>query len=141
LFRDVGLQLGEKRRQLETPSMATEQLRQRIKFQFTNIEQVIFILKYYMHFRSQFTKTDKGYIPERAYIHIREVLVKGVESGEFYALDQDVDQQAKVLTHAVNGFLIEYYPNPPKNNELDELVDVIHRFLIGSLTNKEVAMK
>jgi hypothetical protein len=50
-------------------------------------------------------------------------------------------KESKVIAHSINGFLLEYYPNPPVGEELDEVVESIHNFLMRSLTNKEVAMK
>lgn len=140
IFVNVGRELGQKRAQLPTTQNASEMLRSRLYFQFENIEDIIFVLKYYLHFRPEFVRLASGYIPPKAYLHVVEVLQKGIETGEFVLTLQDIEEQAKVITHAINGFLIEYYPNPPLGQELEGVVGSIHRFIMRSLTNKEVKM-
>ena len=44
-----------------------------------------------------------------------------------------LDDDAKVITHAINGFLLEYYPYMPERKEKKELIDRIYRFLIRAL--------
>jgi hypothetical protein len=112
----------------------------RIVFQFQHIEDVVFVLKYYLHFRPNFLKLDSGYLPSKAYLHIEEVLAVGAKNGEFTIKASEIDKEAKVIAHAINGFLLEYYPKPPKKHELDDVTDSIHKFLMRSLTNKEVTM-
>jgi len=141
LFHSVGSDLGQKRSLLPDTETASDMLWQRIRFQFDNIEDVVFVLKYYMHFRNRFKKTDSGFIPARAYQHIQEALARGVEAGEFEIDVSEIEQQAKMLTHATNGFLLEFYPLTPENDELDSLVSSIHQFLMRGLTLKEAAMK
>ncbi len=140
LFKEIGSQLGRERAMLSVDVSASEMLRGRIRFQFEHIEEVVFVLKYYLHFRPEFLRIDNGYIPAKAYLHIEEVLKKGVESGEFAISEDEIDREAKVVAHAINGFLLEYYPDKPDEKEMDEIVGSIHRFIMKSLTNKEVAM-
>lgn len=138
LFEQIGKELGQKRRQLPVRRSASMMLLDRIQFQFRNIEDVVFVLKYYLHFRPQFLRLKSGYIPTKAYLHIEEVLYRGVQQGEFAIHETEVEQQAKVIAHAINGFLLEYYPNPPTGRELGQVANTLHRFLIRGLTNKEV---
>jgi Bacterial regulatory proteins, tetR family len=138
VFDQTNIELGNKRRKLPHPSSAGDMLKQRIKFQFDNIEDIIFVLKYYLHFRPDFLKLNSGYIPTKGYLHIEEVLSYGVDSGEFTITTEQVPKEAKIIAHAINGFLLEYYPDPPKGSELLELTDDINRFLLKSLTSKEV---
>jgi AcrR family transcriptional regulator len=138
IFTQVGKELGRKRQALPVRKTAAAMLNDRIMFQFTNIEEVVFVLKYYLHFRPQFLRLDSGYIPTKAYLHIEEVLRFGVQKGEFAITEADVEKQAKVIAHAINGFLLEYYPSPPQGKDLKEVVASIHSFLIRGLTNKEV---
>lgn len=141
IFDRTNKELGIARAKLPDSSSAESMLLNRIKFQFQHIEDVVFVLKYYLHFRPNFLKLDCGYIPTKAYLHIEEVLKVGVENGEFSISNYDIEKEAKVIAHAINGFLLEYYPNPPKKDELEDVTVSIHKFLMRSLTNKEVTMK
>ena len=140
IFESTRKNLGKKRSKLPNTETASEMLYQRIIFQFENIEDVIFILKYYLHFRQQFLKHDSGYIPSRAYLHIEEVLRRGVTDGDFNIPADKITDEAKTITHAINGFLLEYYPHTPKDKELDVVAANIHQFVMRSITNKEVPM-
>lgn len=141
IFDSTNKDLGIARAKLPNRKSAKQMLLDRIKFQFIHIEDVVFVLKYYLHFRPSFIKINSGYLPAKGYLHIEEVLEAGVSSGEFSINHSEIDKEAKVIAHAINGFLLEYYPNPPKNDELKEVTLSIHNFLIRSLTNKEVLMK
>lgn len=139
IFDTTNRELGIARATLPDSATASEMLRQRIVFQFEHIEDVIFVLKYYLHFRPEFIKLESGFLPTKAYLHIEEVLKVGVETGEFCIKRSEIDKESKVIAHAINGFLLEYFPVPPKRDELDAVTDSIHLFLMRSLTNKEVA--
>lgn len=141
VFDATNTSLGADRDRLRATDTASEMLKQRIVFQFNHIERVIFVLKYYLHFRPQFIKLDSGYIPSKAYLHIEEVLERGNATGEFTIPKDEIVNQSKVIAHAINGFLLEYYPNKPKGVELEGVVASIHQFLIRSLTNKEVLVQ
>ena len=64
----------------------------------------------------------------------------GVASGEFAINPTKIEEEAKVVTHAINGFLLEYYPAIPNPKELKQVTKSIHTFLLRSLTNKEDIM-
>lgn len=140
VFNLTNTQLGKERAKLPSADTASQLLYDRIVFQFKYIEDVVYVLKYYLHFRQNFKKSGDGYVPPKAYLHIEEVLRKGVSSGEFAIEKADIEKEAKVITHAINGFLLEYYPDRPKKSEMDAIVTPIHRFLMRSLTNKEARM-
>lgn len=137
VFDRTNTELGAKRAKLPALESSSESLRQIIGFQFENIEDIVFVLKYYLHFRESFKKIDNGYIPEKAYLHIEEILADGVASGEFYIKPSEIVKESKVITHAINGFLLEYYPRSPTGKELDEVVYSINNFILRSLKNKE----
>ena len=141
IFDTTNKELGIARAKLPTSGTAEDMLLDRIKYQFAHIEDVVFVFKYYLHFRPTFFKLDSGYLPTKGYLHIEEVLKVGVDNGEFSIDASEIDKEAKVIAHAINGFLLEYYPNPPKKAELEEVTVSIHKFLMRSLTNKEAAMK
>jgi AcrR family transcriptional regulator len=133
IFRHVSKQLGSDRHNLPKTKTAAEMLRQRINFQLDHSEQVTSVLKFFLAYRNLFPKIKTGYVPEKAYLHILEVLNEGEKTGEFTIKDKRKD--AKVITHAINGFITEYYPNKPIGKEREELVDQIHGFLVRALTN------
>jgi AcrR family transcriptional regulator len=141
IFDDISKELGTERYRLTASTTASDMLYARILFQFTHIEKVVYVQKYYLHFRNEFPRGDNGYIPTKAYLHIDEVLRFGITKNEFYVEDSEVSQQAKVITHSINGFLLEYYPLVPEGFELKSIATTIHQFIMRSLTNKEVAMK
>lgn len=136
IFDTTNTELGIARSKLPVTVTADAMLLNIIKFQFEHIEDVVFVLKYYLHFRPNFLKLDSGYLPQKGYLHIEEVLEAGVRSQEFSIHEPDIAKEAKVIAHAINGFLLEYYPKPPKKDELESVVDSIHAFLMRSLTNK-----
>lgn len=136
IFIQLSRDLGTKRAALPHRKTASKALEDRIKFQFENIENVVFVLKYYLHFRDDYEKHSDGYLPAKAYLHIDEVLVQGIETGEFLINKDDLVDESKVIAHAINGFLLEYYPHQPKGRELNQLIRSIHRFLMRSLTNQ-----
>ncbi len=133
LFKLVGKELGDARQGLPVRTKASEAMRDRIAFQFDHIEDVVFVLKYYLHYRAHFSLTDRGYIPDKAYLHIKEVLEIGVKTKEFGILTQEIDKKSKVIAHAINGFLLEYYPLPPNQHELDEIINDLHSFIVRGL--------
>ena len=137
IFDEVSKDLGRKRKHLAQRDEAKDMLYDRIVFQFENIEDVVFVLKYYLHFRKEFERNAQGYIPTKAYLHIEEVLKRGIETGEFNLAPDQVVEQSKIVTHAINGFLLEYYPEAPKGRELQELTQTITQFLVRSLSKRE----
>lgn len=141
IYETSNRELGIARSKLPISNSAEEMLLNIIRFQFQHIEDIVFVLKYYLHFRPDFLKLDVGYLPTKGYLHIEEVLRAGIEGGEFIFDVSEIQKESKVIAHAINGFLLEYYPNSPKKNELADVTASIHKFLMRSLTNKEVAMK
>lgn len=105
----------------------------RIMHQFEHIESVVFVLKYYLHFRQEFDKNYSGYLPPQAYLHTQEVLNFGIKAGEFSMNASQIEPESKVITHAINGFLLEYYPHQPKEKELEQIAESICEFIMRSL--------
>jgi hypothetical protein len=116
LFKEVfditAKELGAKRSKLDQTPTLSDMLKQRIEFQFDNATEVVYILKYFTTFHNQFPKNECGYIPKTGYKHILEVLEKMKEESQ-YNIDES-DKLAKIITHTINGFVLEYYPNIPK---------------------------
>lgn len=137
IFDETRSSLGKKRSRLSNRDSAGDMLKDRIMFQFKNIEDVVFILKYYLHFRKKFPQNSRGFIPPKAYLHIDEVLERGITTGEFKLDPENLHKESKVITHAINGYLLEYYPKKPRGEELEEIVSEIHAFILRSLTNEK----
>lgn len=135
MFDHLNTSLGRKRERLPQPSTASEMLRQRIIFQLDNAGAIVAVLKYYVSHRRDFPKFKNGFVPDKSALHIEEVLRHGTKTKEFYS--KNITDDAKVITHAINGFLLEYYPYQPKGKEKKELVDRIHSFLIKALKGGE----
>jgi AcrR family transcriptional regulator len=131
MFDSTSTKLGIIRSQLPKPESAVIMLRQRILFQIDHAEEIVAVLKYYLAYRKQFVKNETGFVPEKTSLHIEEVLRYGLRTGEFQV--DDVVHDAKVITHAINGFLLEYFPHKPKGRERDKLADTIHSFLLRAL--------
>ena len=138
LFKKTSRELGEYRSELPKRSTAVEMLRDRIEFQIDHAEDVVFILKYYLHYRGKYLRNATGFLPPKAYLHISEVLEYGVKTGEF-TLENPIEQEAKVVAHAINGFLLEYYPISPYTSEREELISSIHGFVVRALTGSALA--
>lgn len=132
-FDSTNTNLGVKRRQLSQSIPAEKMLAQRIDFQLEHAEDIMFILKYYLAYRKTFQKNPTGYIPEKGYLHIHEVLEEGVRQKKFKI--NNIEQDAKVITHAINGFILEYYPDIPIGKKRQELVDMICSFVLRALSN------
>lgn len=135
MFDAVNRDLGRKRGLLKTPKTASLMLKDRIKFQIDNQEQIVAVLKYYLAYRKDFKKFKNGFVPDKSALHIEEVLRFGVQTGEFQL--ENLEDDAKVITHAINGFLLEYYPYTPKGKEKAELIERIYNFLIRALKGGE----
>ena len=124
--------LGEKRAALPKLNSANQMLKQRIEFQIDNQEEIVTVLKYYLANRRKFPKFKNGFVPDKSALHIEEVLRLGIETGEFNL--KNLEDDAKVITHAINGFLLEYHPYIPTDIEKRDLINKIHNFLIRALT-------
>ena len=136
IFDTTNRSLGLERSKLAKRKSASALLHDRIMFQFKHIEDVVFVLKYFLHYRANFEKLQRGFIPAKGYLHIEEVLILGINTGEFNIEIEDLAKEAKVVTHAINGFLLEYYPDPPKGRELNEVVNSLHSFIIRALSSE-----
>jgi AcrR family transcriptional regulator len=135
MFDYLNKDLGRKRAMLEQPKSAKQMLKQRIEFQLDNQEEIVAVLKYYLANRNKFPKFKNGFVPDKSALHIEEVLRFGSKTKEFYV--RNLEDDAKVITHAINGFLLEYYPYFPQGNEKKQLVNRIYNFLIRALKGCE----
>ncbi len=142
IFDETNTQLGRSRARLSQPENFSAALLQRIQFQFDHMQDVVFVLKYYLHYRDDFTKTATGWVPEKASLHIEEILRAAQVAGELRS-DIDCVTEAKVITHAINGFILEYFPAVPRGKEKARLIRQLHAFIyrsVASQSHREVPM-
>lgn len=107
-------------------------LRQTLAFQLENRENIVALLQYFMAARDDFSETPLGYVPERAYQHMREIIDQGIDNCVYTSCDVQFD--AKSITHMVNGFLMEYFDRHMEPAEIrslsDKIAGVIERSLL-----------
>ncbi len=140
IFDTTNTELGLIRAKQPKRKTANALLKDRIRFQFDHIEDIVFVLKYFIHNRTQFSHLKPGFVPVKAYLHIEEVLLLGIQTGEFTIPISDIPAEAKIVTHAINGFLLEYFPDPPKGRELNEVINSLHLFIMRSLSAERGTM-
>ncbi|MDQ5981836.1 MAG: hypothetical protein QG570_594 [Patescibacteria group bacterium] len=123
--------LGEKRKKVKEEDSFDKDIANRIKFLFENSKDVNYILKYFFQFKSSFQKNEQGYVPNAAYKHIEEVLKKWI--GVLNIEENEIPEQSKIITHAINGFVLEYFPNEIEKTEQNQMINSITRFISKSL--------
>lgn len=131
VFSNSKNSLKKQRESLTNTNSLYEAIYQRVEHQFKNAIDVIFILKYYLHYRDDFKENSMGYIPKQAYQHIQEIL--DLHQQEI-SPELNIEEQSKIITHAINGFILEYYPHLPDANKRDEIINSISKFVYRSLT-------
>jgi AcrR family transcriptional regulator len=137
LLKDIYLEtnrnLGIARSNLPPQPTAKQMLAQLIDFQFDHIEDVVFVLKYYLHFRHEFAALPTKTLPAKSVLHIEEVVQKGIETKEFGISGKAVEAKSKVIAHTINGYLLEYYPDVPQGKERQETIREIVEFSMAGL--------
>lgn len=128
VYGDINQKLGIERAALPAQPTAEKMLAQLINFQFAHIEDIVYVLKYYLHFRNDFASKPTRTLPAKSVLHIEEVIEKGRKTGEFKVAASEVSAKAKVVAHTINGYLLEYYPDVPSRKELNEIVREIVSF-------------
>lgn len=134
IYLETNKQLGLDRAALPSTPTAEQMLAQLINFQLEHIEDVVYVLKYYLHFRHDFAALPTKTLPAKSVLHIEEVVQKGIETGEFTVTENAVQAKAKVIAHTINGYLLEYYPDVPKSEERKEMIDEIVAFSVAGLS-------
>lgn len=111
-------------------------LRETLHFQFEHRMKIVALLQYFMAMRGDFPLVEGGgYIPSRAYAHMRRVIENGVSEGVYHS--DNIDFDAKITVHLVNGFLMEYFDKVLKKTETERLVEQLAGFIERAL-RKEV---
>lgn len=127
MFRQASRDLGVKRKKLRKTKSTKTMLTQRVEFQIDHAEEIVAILKFFLARRDLFPKVRGGYVPLKTYQHIEEVLEYGIKNDELRKME--IEKEAKIITHAINGFVLEFYPNTPKRKEKKQLVENITNFI------------
>lgn len=135
MFDYLNTGLGRKRSMLTQPKTAEQMLKQRIGFQLDNSDSIVAVLKYYLANRKNFEKNKSGFLPDNSTLHIEEVLKYGMKTGEFKL--KNLKNDAQIITHAINGFLLEYYPYRLEEKEKRIIINKIFKFLIRALKGGE----
>lgn len=135
IYEETNRKLGLERSKLPQQPTAQKTLEQLIDFQFDHIEDVVYVLKYYLNFRSDFAALPTRTLPAKSVLHIDEVLRIGNAYGEFSLTDDDIATKAKVIAHTINGYLLEYYPDVPTGPERQEIIDDIVSFTMAGLAS------
>lgn len=133
MYLQANQQLGTERAKLKPLPTFEQQLKQRIEFQFQCAQPIIAVLKYYLTFRSQFEKNERGHLPEKTYLHIEEILLEAVESG-YFTHRLPIEQESKVIVHAINGFVLEYFPATINKREQKDMIELITSFIMRALS-------
>lgn len=135
IFDATNTQLGKDRAMLKMRQTMSEALQDRLEFQFEHMGEIAFVLKYYLHNRDQFRQNETGFVPEKTSLHIEEVLLLGRELGELRE-DIDIRREAKVITHAINGFVLEIYPAILSPKDTAKIIQDLHRFIMRSIAKE-----
>jgi AcrR family transcriptional regulator len=133
IYEDTNRNLGIERSKLPVQTTAQQMLTQLLDFQFDHIEDIVYVLKYYLHYRQDFALMPTKTLPAKSVLHIEEVIRRGVETGEFDVAEDDIAAKAKVIAHTVNGYLLEYYPDVPRGGERREIVEDVVDFSVAGL--------
>ena len=133
IYEETNAHLGAARRALKKSSTAEAMLAQRILFQFEHMEDIVFVLKYYIQYRHDFAQLPTKTLPPKSSLHIEEVLYQGLGTGEFRFEAIELPAYARMITHMINGFLLEYYPDTPSAAERRRLVRDMTDFSIRAL--------
>ena len=134
IYTTTNRSLGEARAALPPRATAKESLAQLIEFQFEHIEDIVYVLKYYLHFRDTFAALPTKTLPAKSVLHIEEVIQQGIATGELTVDAHDIEAKARVVSHTINGYLLEYYPDVPTNRERQEIIDDIVTFSMAGLS-------
>lgn len=118
-------------RQLQDPR---EMLQQRINYHFTHGHLIVPMLRYFMAVKLSKPGVPGAFIPEAAYRHIQEPIELGNKTGVFSSPDPAAD--ARIITHAINGLILEHYPDKLTPKTRRELEQNMYLFIERALTAK-----
>lgn len=125
MYRFTNYEVGLRRAALPKQRTVRQQFAQLIQFQFDNAESVVAVLKFYLVFRDSFAQSEHKTLPKEAAKHVTEVLQFGIEQGVYRP---DCLDDAKIIAHSINGYLLEHFPYDIEQQKLQKLIDHLVRF-------------
>lgn len=131
MYEQTNRELGIQRAKLILSENVEQNLRQLLLFQFEHMQEIVAVLKYYLHFRNQFLKQLDGRLPQKAALHVEEILEHAIKGSYF---KEEVMSEVKMITHVINGFILEIYPSKMPKEEVDALVNQLSQFILRSLS-------
>lgn len=131
VFSVINRQIQQDLQVLPQRKDARSMLVDRIQFHFDHIDSMIFILKYYLHFRPYVMQLENESEASNSFSHMHDVIQMGCKTGEFIC--KDAAEDAKMITHLVNGFMLEYYPQNPLGDDRKKLVKHLSDFIVRAL--------
>lgn len=133
IFDEVRRDLGRKRAQMDSTNTSVEsRIEMQIRFQFAHAEEIVFVYRYFLRYRTKFMRNTSGFLPPRAHRHFQEILHESMGSDESETV-------SKFLTHAINGYVLEYFPNI-EDSDIDNLCSELTHLALRTARKKEVAM-
>ena len=124
LYEYNNIILGKERELLVRGESQTENFKQLVNFQFDHAARIVAVLKYYFAYREEFAK-HFGTLPPKATLHIDEVIQQGIDNKLY---ESSAITYSKVIAHAINGYLLEYYPHIPKGKDREDIINQIVEF-------------
>lgn len=114
----------------------SERLRAILTYQFTKRKMLAALLNYFVGQSDKFPRrSDDGYVPAGAYMHIIECLKLGEALGIYRSHTSGFD--AKIIAHIMNGFILEYAHRPLNRDQCATLVTAIASFIEAATTQQE----
>lgn len=130
IYTETNTRLGVERKAMALKPSFELALVQLIDFQFDHMEDVVFVLKYYMHYRQDFAALPTKTLPPKSTLHVEEILQQAVDNGEMKLSQNMLERQARIIAHTINGFLLEFYPDMPDASERRTIANDIVSFSI-----------
>lgn len=124
IFDEVRHDLGKKRAQMDSINTSVKaRIDRQIRFQFVHAEEIVFVYRYFLHYRAKFKRNAGGYLPPRAHHHFQEILNETIGQDEGEAV-------SKFLTHAINGYVLEYFPDI-QDSDIEALSSELTHLVVG----------
>ncbi len=133
VFDQVRSDLGKRRACIDPgDTSVSSRINKQIRFQLTHAEEIVFIYRYFLHYRSKFKRNNGGFLPPRAHQHFQEILSGRIGQNEAESI-------SKFLTHAINGYVLEYFPDI-EDSDIETLSCELSDLAMRIIEKKEVKM-
>lgn len=135
LYQFCNRKLGQLRLQTPVSDDKQKAIHDRIAFQFDHAELVVAVLKYYMDYRDSFAKQPIGFLPDKTYLHIEEITK--LWSDDWVVSNPRAMAVVKLITHGINGYVLEFYPNLPKDKERAQIITSLTSTIMTLLDSRK----